>query len=160
MMKGMALVMYKGMNVRAMFLAVMMVMSFGVYATDEHLPTGRHVVADLHGCQQCYYRDDVEDALRKSAADAGATVLGVQIFTFPAVEVDGQMVQGMTGMVVLSESHIAFHTWPEFGYVACDIFTCGENALPEKGLDILVCYFQAQTGTVQILNRGLAALKQ
>ncbi|MDP3788303.1 MAG: adenosylmethionine decarboxylase [Candidatus Chromulinivorax sp.] len=64
------------------------------------------------------------------------------------------MVQGMTSMVILSESHIAFHTWPENGFVACDIFTCGTNALPEKGLEIICDYFKPVTMYVNVIGRG------
>lgn len=120
-----------------------------------HLPTGRHVVADLQECQQCCYADDIEDVLRNAAQLAGATVLDIKIFVFSEVLVNGQMVQGMTGTVILSESHIAFHTWPEHGFVACDIFTCGDNALPEKGLEVICDYFKPKFVAMQILNRGL-----
>ena len=126
---------------------------------DVHLPTGRHVIADLHGCQQCYYKDDIESILRDAAQQASATVLEVKIFRFQEMLIDGKMVQGMTGMVILSESHIAFHTWPENGFVACDIFTCGTNALPEKALQVLCDYFKPSTAQVKILGRGLANLE-
>ncbi len=124
---------------------------------EIHLPTGRHVVADLRDCQQCHYTDEIENVLRKAAEAASATVLDIKIITFPPVLVDGKMVQGMTGMVILSESHIAFHTWPENGFVACDIFTCGTNALPEKGLEIICDYFKPTTMNVIMIGRGLAA---
>jgi S-adenosylmethionine decarboxylase len=122
-----------------------------------HLPTGRHVIADLHGCQSCHYTDDIENILREAATQASATVLSITVIPFDPVLVNGQMVQGMTGTVVLSESHIAFHTWPENGFVACDIFTCGTNALPEKGLEVLLEYFKPQETNIRILGRGMAA---
>ena len=121
-----------------------------------HLPSCRHVIADLNDCQQCYYTDEIESILRKAAHQASATILDIKIFKFPEILVDGKMVQGMTGMVILSESHIAFHTWPENGFVACDIFTCGSNALPEKGLEVLCDYFKPKAKNIKILGRGLA----
>jgi len=124
---------------------------------EIHVPTGRHVIADLDGCEQCYYTDEIESLLRDAARKSFATVLDIKIFKFPEILVDGKMVQGMTGMVILSESHIAFHTWPECGFVACDIFTCGENALPEKALEVLCNYFKPKTKNIKILGRGLAA---
>lgn len=124
---------------------------------EIHLPTGRHVIADLDGCEQCYYTDEIESLLRNAACQAFATVLDIKIFKFPEMLVDGKMVQGMTGMVILSESHIAFHTWPECGFVACDIFTCGESALPEKALEVLCDYFKPKTKNIKNLGRGLAA---
>ncbi len=122
-----------------------------------HLPTGRHVIADLEECELCHYTDDIEETLRKAAQQASATVLNITIEKFSPVMVNGQMVQGMTGTVILSESHIAFHTWPENGFVACDIFTCGTNALPEKGLEVLLDYFKPKATNIRILGRGMAA---
>jgi S-adenosylmethionine decarboxylase len=127
---------------------------------DVHLPTGRHVIADLNGCQECYYKDDIESILRNAAEQASATVLDIKIFQFQGMLIDGKMVHGMTGMVILSESHIAFHTWPENGFVACDIFTCGSNALPEKALQVLCDYFKPSKTQVKILGRGLANLTE
>ena len=132
-----------------------------VIACEEsmiHLPTGRHVIADLEECTQCFYRDGIEEVLLQAARDAGATVLDIKIFPFDPISVNGTMQQGMTGTVILSESHIAFHTWPEYGFVACDIFTCGANALPEKGLDVLVEYFGCKKVHIKIIGRGLAAM--
>jgi S-adenosylmethionine decarboxylase len=122
-----------------------------------HLPTGRHVIADLWECEFCHYTDDIEDVLRQAAQKASATVLNITIEKFPEIEVDGKMVQGMTGTVILSESHIAFHTWPESGFVAVDIFTCGTNALPEKGLEVILEHFKPKVSNVRILGRGQAA---
>ncbi len=130
---------------------------YSMSTEQDHLPTGRHVVADLEDCQQCHYQDDIINILKLAAEKAGATVLDIKIFAFSPVLVHGQMVQGMTGTVILSESHIAFHTWPENGFVACDIFTCGDNALPEKGLEVICDYFKPTVSHIQILNRGLAA---
>lgn len=127
----------------------------GACDQEIHLPQGRHVVADLISCQQCYYSDDIEDVLKQAVIQAGATILDIKIITFSSVLVDGEMVQGMTGAVILSESHITFHTWPEHHFVACDIFTCGDNALPEKALEVICNYFKPVEVQVQILNRGL-----
>ncbi len=123
---------------------------------EVYLPSGRHVIADLDGCQQCYYTDEIESILREAAHRASATILDIKIFKFPEILVDGKIVQGMTGVVILSESHIAFHTWPENGFVACDIFTCGANTLPEKGLEVLCDYFKPTVKNIKIIGRGLA----
>ena len=129
-----------------------------LFASEQvHLPTGKHVIADLWGCKVCHYTEGIEDIVRGAAIQAHATVLDIKIIPFSPVEINGQLVQGMTGTVILSESHIAFHTWPENGYVACDIFTCGENALPEKGLEVLSAFFQPQDSHIRVLGRGMAA---
>lgn len=127
-------------------LAAQEISAQGVVEEQEHAPGGKHVVAELKGCVQCDYDPAIEQVLREAATAAGATVLHVYIHKFDP--------QGMTGVVVLSESHIAFHTWPEYGYVACDIFTCGETTLPEKALEVLINYFQPQAVNAQVLARG------
>lgn len=115
-----------------------------------HLPTGRHVIADLWKCENCDYTPDIEKVLREAAQKAGATVLNVYVHKFDP--------SGMTATVALAESHITFHTWPDDGgFVACDIFTCGTNALPEKGLEVLLEYFKPKISNVRVLGRGQAA---
>ncbi len=157
----------KNIFLRSIFFLVIIISNFSLLAEYDglsnssealiHLPTGRHVIADLKGCEFCHYQDDIEAILRVAASEASATILKIDIETFPQVLVNGEIVQGMTGTVILSESHIAFHTWPEHGFVACDIFTCGSNALPEKGLDVLINYFKPKNINMQILPRGMAA---
>jgi S-adenosylmethionine decarboxylase proenzyme len=46
--------------------------------------------------------------------------------------------QGVSGVVVIAESHICIHTWPEYGYAAADIFTCGDSVQPEKVAEIIL----------------------
>jgi S-adenosylmethionine decarboxylase len=128
-----------------------LILDENISSQDEvHLPTGRHVIADLWGCENCDYTPEIEEVLREAAEKAGATVLNIYIHKFDP--------SGMTATVALSESHITFHTWPDDGgFVACDIFTCGTNALPEKGLDVLLNFFKPKISNVRILGRGQAA---
>lgn len=79
---------------------------------------GSHLLLDLWGARHLDDPDAVEDALRSAAAAAGARVLHVHLHRFPA---NG----GVSGVVVLAESHISIHTWPERGFAAVDIFMCG-----------------------------------
>ena len=55
--------------------------------------------------------------------------------------------QGVSGVVVISESHLAIHTWPELGYAAVDVFTCGERVDPWDAVNILREKLQAQNVT-------------
>ena len=114
-----------------------------------HLPTGTHVIADLWACQVSVIIPMILKMFCvKMPERASATVLNITIEKFPEIEVNGKMVQGMTGTVILSESHICFfYTWPEGCFVARDIFTCGTNALPEKGLEVLLEHFKPQRTT-------------
>jgi len=62
---------------------------------------------------------------------------------------------GISGVVVIAESHVAIHTWPEHGYAAVDIFTCGETLSPEVAAQYLVEKFQARQPSLIELKRGL-----
>ena len=65
--------------------------------------------------------------------------------------------QGITGVMLLAESHIAVHTWPELSYIAVDIFTCGEKSKPEKALKFLREALRPKNIRVQRIKRGLYA---
>ena len=58
-------------------------------------------------------------------------------------------------MVAIAESHVCIHTWPEYGYAAADIFTCGEGFDPKKAADVLVQKLQAKDVAVTELERGI-----
>lgn len=68
--------------------------------------------------------------------------------------------QGATGVVLLQESHIAFHGWPEFNYLAIDIFTCGDKTFPKKALEYLRDVFQPQKTEIREVGRGLLKIKK
>lgn len=63
--------------------------------------------------------------------------------------------QGITGVVLLAESHLAIHTWPEIDYVAIDIFTCGEKAMPYKALNYLKKTFKPKRVEINEIKRGV-----
>lgn len=92
---------------------------------------GRHLLADLWGCTHAA-ADDLA-ALEALALDAvratGAEVLGWRSHRFEP--------QGVTVMVLVAESHLALHTWPEHGYIAFDYFTCGDRVAPEGALRVV-----------------------
>jgi S-adenosylmethionine decarboxylase len=98
-------------------------------APSSRITLGAHVLADLHGIDPGLLRD--ADGLRflltEAARVAHANVLGAHFHTFGDTA-------GVTGVVLLSESHITIHTWPEHSYAALDIFMCGQ-ARPEQALE-------------------------
>ena len=90
---------------------------------------GHHVLADLYGCR---HLDDVlaiEAILSRAASAAGATIIATHFHSFPSAG-------GVTGMVLLAESHISIHTWPEHGFAAVDIFMCGP-AKAEAAMEVI-----------------------
>ena len=64
--------------------------------------------------------------------------------------------QGMTGVVLLAESHIAFHSWPELDYLAIDIFTCGSKAMPRRALEYLKKELKPGKTEIKEIKRGLS----
>jgi S-adenosylmethionine decarboxylase len=118
----------------------------------EHLPAGSHLLADLYGVAADALRDEgaIEGLLVRSARAAGATVLSSHFHRFGAGE-------GVTGVVVLAESHITIHTWPEHGFAAADIFMCGQ-ARPQVALDVLLTAFDPASSDVKSVERGMASV--
>ncbi|HEY2685441.1 MAG TPA: adenosylmethionine decarboxylase [Steroidobacteraceae bacterium] len=90
--------------------------------------SGKHLLADFYGVAAAPLKDAafLERLLREAAQQAGARVLSSHFHVFGDEE-------GVTGVVLLSESHISIHTWPESGFAALDIFMCG-SAHPERAL--------------------------
>ncbi len=113
-------------------------------------PSGTHLLADLFGIYPEKLNDPatVEQLLRESANAAGATILSAHFHTFGSEA-------GVTGVVLLAESHISIHTWPEFGFAAVDIFMCGD-AQPQLALDVMHIAFEAKSSSVKSMARGVA----
>ena len=81
------------------------------------------------------------------ANEAGATVLGESFHQFNP--------HGVSGVVVIAESHLFIHTWPEHGYAAVDIFTCGDTVQPQKAAQILVKELRAGSHSMLEIQRGI-----
>ncbi len=93
--------------------------------TRNHI--GTHLIYDMWHCQNLV--DDakhLEKVLINAAHASNATVLGTVSHKFEP--------QGVTAMVLLAESHISLHSWPEYNYVAVDVFTCGKQMEPEAAI--------------------------
>lgn len=93
---------------------------------------GHHLLLDMQGVAAPLLTDAVlvERVLRDAAQAAGATPLDARLHHFgPGL--------GVTGVLLLKESHISIHTWPEYGFAAVDIFMCG-TARPELGVEVIV----------------------
>jgi S-adenosylmethionine decarboxylase len=113
-------------------------------------PVGTHLLADLHGVDADLLQDGIalESLLRRAAEVAGARVLYSHFHSFGAGD-------GVTGVVLLAESHISIHTWPESGLAAADIFMCG-LADPGRALKVLIDGLAPAHQSVHILARGFA----
>ncbi|HBI26269.1 MAG TPA: adenosylmethionine decarboxylase, partial [Peptococcaceae bacterium] len=65
--------------------------------------------------------------------------------------------QGVSGVVIISESHLTIHTWPELGYAAVDVFTCGDKINPWDACKHLSEILQAEHVTATEMRRGIMA---
>lgn len=109
---------------------------------------GTHCILELYDCPRSLLDDEdsVKNALREAAAHGFATLLHEVSHKFHP--------QGVTALGLIAESHLAIHTWPEFGYAAVDVFTCGQRAKAEKACAFLVQALHAGRHTMQMLARG------
>lgn len=90
---------------------------------------GIHLIADFWFGKEIEDPKELEKILIEAAKKAGNTPLKFSFHKFNP--------QGITGVLLLAESHIAVHSWPEFNYLAIDIFTCGKKTFPEKAFEYL-----------------------
>jgi S-adenosylmethionine decarboxylase len=113
-----------------------------------HRPAGIHLLADFHGvsADKLVSCEAIDALLRAGAAAAGAIILHSHFHSFGPR-------QGVTGVLLLAESHISIHTWPEFGFAAADIFMCGDAA-PQLALDVIERALGAGSRVVQTIVRG------
>lgn len=117
-------------------------------AAAVHQPSGIHVLADLGGIDASKLSscDALDRLLREAAEAAHARVLHSHFHGFG----EGQ---GVTGVVLLAESHISIHTWPECGFAAADIFMCG-RAQPELALAIIENALQPSSTKISTIHRA------
>lgn len=108
---------------------------------------GAHLIVDMWEARGLDDIDFVGKALHQAALAAGATVLEQRMHHFPPHN-------GVTGVLILAESHISIHTWPERGFAAVDIFMCGA-ARPQAAVEVLERLFVPARITVDELKRGL-----
>ena len=109
---------------------------------------GRHILVEFFGCNPEIMNDviTIETSMVEAAREATATVINSTFHHFSPY--------GVSGVVVIQESHLAIHTWPEFGYAAVDVFTCGDSVDPWVCYDFLLKAFEAKNGSAMELKRG------
>ncbi len=110
---------------------------------------GRHCILELYQCDHGKLNDEafIRTTITSSAKIAGATLINLVTHSFKP--------QGVTGLALLAESHISIHTWPEIGYAAIDVFTCGDHTMPEKACKLLFKDFLAKDFSFKNLVREI-----
>ncbi len=113
---------------------------------------GKHLIIEFHDCDPTVLNDTevcqihILEAVRLS----GATTIKPFFHKFNP--------HGVSGIVVIAESHFSLHTWPEYGYCAVDIFTCGDDIKSEPAVNYLREQFKAKHYSVMEIKRGLLGL--
>ena len=129
------------------------VVSSSIEALEEqHLDKvnlGQHVLAEFFECDSNILNniDKVEKFMIDAALECGATIVQKCFHMFNPY--------GVSGVVIISESHLAIHTWPELGYAAVDLFTCGTKCDPKVAYEFLKKMFNSKKASFTELKRGI-----
>lgn len=109
---------------------------------------GRHLIVELYGCNADILNDKekIERIMMEAAERAGATIVQKVFHLFNP--------HGISGVVVIAESHLAIHTWPEYGYAAVDVFTCGSKVDPWKAYEYIKRELEAEHSSIMEMYRG------
>lgn len=109
---------------------------------------GKQYMVELKGCNAQLIDDPVfiEQTMKEAAIKANATIVQQFFHQFSPF--------GVSGTIVIAESHINIHTWPEHGYAAIDMFTCSDTLIAENAIDYLRKKLEAKDCTTSMMNRG------
>jgi len=113
---------------------------------------GQQLIVELYGCDRTLLDDPIclERILTEAISRSGGTIIKPCFHQFSP--------HGVTGVIVIAESHVAVHTWPEFGYCALDVFTCGTQVNTEQIFEHVRLELQAQETSVMEVKRGTLVL--
>jgi len=111
-------------------------------------PLGVQLVADMHGCDPAALDDlqGVGEAMLEAARRGGARIVAHNFHRFSP--------HGISGVVIIAESHLAIHTWPEHRFAAIDLFTCSDSVQPDLCLAYLQQFFRSERVVTSTLRRG------
>jgi S-adenosylmethionine decarboxylase len=110
---------------------------------------GTHLLIELRECNPKILRnlEKVRNAMISAAKKAKATIIDTSFREFSPF--------GISGIVVIAESHFTIHTWPEYSYAAVDIFTCGDTIRPEVAASCLIEKFECKNPSIVEMKRGI-----
>ena len=113
---------------------------------------GRHLLVELYGCDAKTIADvrKIEDVMVGAAKFAKATIVDVVFHSFSP--------HGISGVIVIQESHLTIHTWPEYAFASVDIYTCGSKVNPWRAYQYLAKNFRARNVTALEMKRGVLNL--
>ena len=112
---------------------------------------GLHILADLYGveAERIDRVEDVRDLLETAVKVADLTKISSHYYQFQP--------HGATGVVLLAESHISIHTWPEHGLATVDVYTCGDPSKAYRAMEYIINTLEPKRVDKQVHERGLVA---
>lgn len=123
----------------------------GVVSVEKKYGTaGKHVICDMYGVRRDR-KDLSETAYLLEACIEASTMSGNVVLDYVEHRFEPQ---GASVVLLLAESHLSVHTYPEHGYVSADIYSCGGNSEPEKGVEYLISVFKPERYNTVTLQRG------
>lgn len=110
---------------------------------------GYHYIVEAAGCDPGVISDPAktQEVLVEAARRGKMEVRTVYFYKFRPT--------GVSGVVIVAESHLSIHTWPEASYAAVDVYVCGENSNPEEAIDFILEAFRAQHAHITEIKRGI-----
>lgn len=110
---------------------------------------GTHLLVELKECNPETLKslEKIRSAMVSAAKEAKATIIDISFREFNPF--------GISGIVVIAESHLTIHTWPEYGYAAVDIFTCGDIIKTEKASSYLIKQLECKNPSFVEMKRGI-----
>ncbi len=114
---------------------------------------GTHLLIELKECNPEILKslEKVRSVMVSAAKEAKATIIDISFREFNPF--------GISGLVVIAESHLTIHTWPEYGYAAVDIFTCGDVIKPEIAASYIIEHLECKDPSIVEMKRGLLSHK-
>lgn len=109
---------------------------------------GKHLTVDMYGCRFENLNDleFIKNAMTSAITEANMTLLDFTSYQFEP--------HGLTAIALLAESHMSMHTYPEYGYAAVDIFTCGDQSRPERAVKVLKRFLKPDKTKTTHIKRG------
>ncbi|VBB08488.1 s-adenosylmethionine decarboxylase [Lucifera butyrica] len=109
---------------------------------------GKHLTVDMYGCSFANLDnlEFIKNAMLTAVSEANMTLLNFSYHKFEP--------QGLTALALLAESHMSIHTYPELGYAAVDVFTCGDHSRPDRAVSILKGFLKPEKTKTTNIKRG------
>lgn len=113
---------------------------------ELHPPIAQELLIELYGCTN--FNLDYKKILSEAAKNAKQKPIKY-------VEYKYKGFPGLSAVLIISESHISIHTWPEYGYVSIDVYTCGSRSKPYNTIDVFKKYFKPKYLLINEIQRGV-----